>query len=61
MPSSTIMDFNLHGIGTVLKHNYLSVPKYQRSFTWEKENVEDLLKDIHTAIRENQDEYFLSS
>lgn len=51
----------LNGIGQFLKMNKLIVPKYQRDFAWEEKHVTDLLDDIHTAIRNNESEYFIGS
>lgn len=61
MTSPTKMNFDLEGIGTLLSNYDLAVPKYQRSFAWEKENVDDLFKDLNTAMRENRQEYFLGT
>lgn len=56
------INFNLKGIGTILADKNLSVPLYQRSYAWEKKNVEDLFLDLGAAIKTNIDtEYFLGS
>jgi hypothetical protein len=61
MGSLEEMEIKLDGIGHVLSDNYLSVPKYQRSYAWEEKHITDLYKDIATAINERENEYFLGS
>ena len=52
-------DFSTKGICKVLNER-LKVPKYQREYSWEIEQVEQLLEDINRAYRENV-EYFLGT
>ena len=37
-------------IGHLLKEGRLAVPLSQRSYRWEKDHVEELLRDIHGAL-----------
>jgi len=55
------IQIHLEGISTALKANRFKVPDYQRSYAWEKENVEALLSDIQEAIKNKEKEYFLGS
>lgn len=55
------IQIHLEGISTALKTHRFKVPEYQRSYAWEKENVEALLNDIHEAIKAKEKEYFLGS
>jgi hypothetical protein len=59
--SSTNIQFGIKGIAEILKGKSLEVPLYQRSYAWERKQVEDLLADIFTAMTEKQEEYFLGS
>lgn len=38
-----------------------SVPLFQRSFSWEREQIEQMWEDINETISESRDEYFLGS
>jgi len=38
-----------------------SVPLFQRGFSWEREQIEQMWEDINETISENRDEYFLGS
>lgn len=48
-------------IGKLLKEDTLHVPPSQRSYRWKEEHVEDLFRDIRSAIDNESDEYFLGS
>lgn len=61
MTSISQLKIDLDGIGHILSDNHLGVPKYQRSFAWEEQNVEELLRDLADAIRAKPGEYFLGS
>ena len=52
------IEFKIDGIGHFISDNYLKVPIYQRSYTWEKSNVNDLLQDIKSSY---PDEYFIGT
>ena len=60
LPVSNI-EFNMLGIGTVLKRNRLVVPLNQRGYSWEERNVQDLLQDLAEAISSNKQAYFLGA
>jgi len=53
------IDFDIKGIGNLIKENNLKVPIYQRSFAWEEKQVKELLDDIKESI--NEEEYFLGT
>ena len=61
MASISQLKIELDGIGHILSDKRLGVPKYQRSYAWEKQNVEELLRDLSDAIRVKAGEYFLGS
>ncbi len=58
MSSSIVAESD--GIGHFISDHDLTVPAYQRPYSWKKEQVTQLLEDITTAF-ENGDEYFLGS
>ena len=37
------------------------IPPYQRPYSWEKENVQQLLDDVWESYTENDSEYFIGS
>jgi hypothetical protein len=51
------------GVGQLLKDRRLSVPIYQRSYSWqtEKEQVEDFWSDLSGAREEDDKDYFLGT
>ncbi|HYH16374.1 MAG TPA: DUF262 domain-containing HNH endonuclease family protein [Flavisolibacter sp.] len=49
------------GIGSLLKNWALVVPPNQRSYSWEKQHVDQFMIDIVTSFRERENEYFLGS
>lgn len=49
------------GIGTILKNRRLTVPAYQRSYSWEKQNVAQFITDILGAFDRGDKEYFLGT
>lgn len=53
------IEFDIKGIGKLIKENNLKVPIYQRSFAWEKKEVKELFDDIQGSI--NEEEYFLGT
>ena len=61
MSNKSDIGFSLVAIGNQLKNFRFVVPRYQRSYAWKKENVEDLYKDIYSALNASQNEYFLGS
>lgn len=60
LPSRQI-DFELLGIGTVLKRNRLIVPLNQREYSWGHRHVEELFQDLTDAIASNKQAYFLGA
>lgn len=61
MASISQLKIELDGIGHILSDKRLCVPKYQRSYAWTDQNVEELLRDLSDAIRKGGGEYFLGS
>lgn len=61
MPSLEAIDISLIGVAEILSSGKLFVPMYQRSYSWEEQNVRDLFNDIGTAMRDSEKEYFLGS
>lgn len=55
-------DFDVTGIGEVLKRYRLTVPPNQREYSWLRDvQVKELLQDITTAIRNPEKPYFLGT
>jgi len=53
---------DLEGIGLILKQHRLSVPPYQRPYTWESEQINDLYDDVIKAKDVSKtDQYFLGT
>ena len=48
-------------LANILKTQELSMDSNQRSYAWEKENVQELFQDIQNAIAKGDPEYFLGS
>ncbi len=44
---------NQQSLNQFFARNILRVPKYQRSYAWEKQNVRELFEDIQEASVEN--------
>lgn len=59
-PISTL-EINSQGLGACLAGNFLTVPKYQRAFSWDDENVANFLADVNTAFSDGSSEYFMGS
>lgn len=59
-PISTL-EIKPQGLGACLGGNFLSVPRYQRAFSWDDENVSNFLADINTAFTDGAAEYFMGS
>lgn len=55
------IDFDLVGIGSLLKTRLFAVPIYQRSYSWKSENINDFCEDLKTAFAEKDPEYFLGT
>ncbi len=41
--------------------NYYQVPSYQRPYSWDTEQVDDLWEDVYSSFDNDEDEYFLGS
>ena len=52
-------EFDLLGIGTILKRNRLMVPPNQREYSWEERHVQELFQDLAGAISSGKQTYFL--
>lgn len=61
MKSIDETQISAEGIGRILNSMKLSVPAYQRSYSWDKSNVEQFFKDVISAYNEGAPEYFLGS
>ena len=55
------IEFEIKGIGKLIKEEKLRVPIYQRPFSWEKKQIDELHNDLKEAINNNDDEYFLGT
>ena len=53
--------FEESGIGKLLNKGRLAVPPNQRSYSWPKEMVLDLLRDLNEAISNDDQNYFLGT
>ncbi len=53
------INFDIKGLGNLIKENKFFVPPYQRPFAWEKLQVSQLLDDIYNNLIE--EEYFLGT
>lgn len=48
---------NHMSIGRIFEQNILfQVPKYQRYYAWDDEQVEDFIKDIDTILKKTEEE-----
>ncbi|HEX5760820.1 MAG TPA: DUF262 domain-containing protein [Thermoanaerobaculia bacterium] len=54
-------DFDDMGIGELLRRGRLAVPPNQRSYAWHTRHVKDLLQDLHAAIQNDDEDYFLGT
>lgn len=55
------IDANLRGIGHVLRDSTLSVPPFQRNYSWTLEEVDEYWYDLRAAISANQPYYFMGT
>jgi len=53
------INFDIKGLGALIKENKFFVPLYQRSFAWQELQVSQLFEDIENNISE--EEYFLGT
>src|SRR4051794_22888634 len=61
MPGLEDLSTDSMGIGKLLLDRRLAVPKYQRSYSWTDEEVEELWDDLTRAVNEGDPDYFLGS
>ena len=59
--SGSQIEFEMLGIGTVLKRNRLAVPLNQREYSWEERHVQELFQDLTDAISSGKQAYFLGA
>lgn len=59
--SSGGIDYGLIGLGGLLRTYRLQVPKYQRDYAWDDQNVIDLLDDLAGAVEKGEARHFLGS
>lgn len=59
--SISTLEIKPQGLGACVGGNFLTVPKYQRAFSWDDENVANFLADINTAFANGSPEYFMGS
>lgn len=59
--SISTLEIKPQGLGACVGGNFLSVPKYQRAFSWDDENVSNFLADVNTAFANGSPEYFMGS
>lgn len=55
------LEVRLDGIGHLLADRYIVVPRFQRAYSWTKEQIDELLRDLADAIRQKHTEYFLGT
>lgn len=55
------IDFDLDGIAHQLSDRTLSVPIYQRSYSWKDEHLDDYWNDLRIALADSDPEYFLGT
>lgn len=55
------IDFEIKGIGKLIKEEKLKVPIYQRPYSWTEKQVGELLNDTKGAINSGDSEYFLGT
>lgn len=52
---------SVEGIGHILSDRRLAIPDYQRAYSWDDEEVEELWTDLDAAMKSGTTEYFLGS
>jgi hypothetical protein len=52
---------SVFGIGHLLSDRQLAIPDYQRSYSWQEDEVTELWDDVRKAMSSNALEYFLGS
>lgn len=59
--AASSLDIKSQGLGACIAENFLAVPKYQRAFSWDNEDVSNFLADVNTAFSNAAAEYFMGS
>ena len=63
--NSEIKNQNLDDVGALtikeLFEKNLKIPPYQRPYSWEKEQVEDLIEDLLTAYKNEIENYLIGN
>lgn len=59
--ASSQIQFRLNGIGHLIRDELLGVPIYQRSYAWEKDQVDDFCSDLRNAFNSPLREYFMGT
>ena len=52
--SISTLEIKPQGLGACIGGNFLTVPKYQRAFSWDEENVANFLADVNTAFADGR-------
>ncbi len=55
------IDFEIKGIGKLIKEEKLKVPIYQRPYSWTEKQIGEFLNDLRDTINDGDDEYFLGT
>lgn len=55
------IEFDLKGVGYLLKLEALQVPLYQRSYSWKTDQVSEFCSDIKSAFASKQKEHFMGT
>lgn len=55
------LEISPRGLSSLLLANKLVVPKYQRAFSWEEEQVSSFLSDVNSAYSKGEVEYFMGT
>ena len=55
------IEFEIKGIGKLIKEEKLKVPIYQRPYSWSEKQINELLNDLKEAINNDDEEYFLGT
>lgn len=61
MVEKSRIGFDLVGIGSLLKDRHLGVPIYQRSYSWQEDEIADYWTDLRSAFAKADPEYFLGT
>jgi len=46
-----------HNISDLFNKKYFEIPKYQRGYSWERQNVRELFEDIRESIESKSNHY----